>query len=100
MLFLPEQSKEPVDSGSGVTVDFPPSFSPVSRARKGFAWIASSQSNEGKAEIIKSEENVDQTGHDSTGNSGSMSTKPDGNGLVPACTSAMNSYSAAHVASR
>ena len=59
MLFLSEQSKEPVDSWSGMAVDFSTRFSPVSRARKGFAWIASSQSNEGKYEVIKSEENID-----------------------------------------
>ena len=63
MLFLSEQPKEPVDSWSGMAVDFSPSFSTVSRARKGFAWIASAQSNEGKAEIIKSEENIDYSAH-------------------------------------
>ena len=63
MLFLSEQSKEPVDSWSGMAVDLSPSFSPVSSTRKGFAWIASAQSNEGKYEVIKSEENIDDPVH-------------------------------------
>ena len=63
MLFLPEQGEQPVDSWSGFAVDFPTSLGPVSRARKGFAWIASAQSNEGKYEVIKSEENIDYSAH-------------------------------------
>ena len=76
MLFLSEQSKEPVDSWSGMAVDFSTRFSPVSRARKGFARIASAQSSNGKCEAIKSEENIDDPVHRAYNPNFARSTRP------------------------